>query len=385
VENKKIRVLHYSTHNEQCGIGRYQEMFLACMAEGGGVYNEFFPVSPNKSRLMTKSEFEVVLNQLKDALKDFDILHAQHEFSFYKEDELDQIVKLAKNMGKKTIITAHTSPNVVDTNLKLGGLGPRSWIHYARKFKRKNWLNRSMINPMKRADMVILHNQVTADALTKLGVEADKIRKITIPVPEVAHDKKTTIIKNNLNVKKDDIVLSTVGFLHRFKGLKEAVKSLSYLPDNYKLAIIGGLHPHTDDIKIYDEIADLIRDLNLKDRVYITGFIEDDEEMNALIRETDVCVFPYDREYYSNVSSAALNNSFANHVPAVVYPTASFAELNEGKDYMTVTPTYSYYELARSIKELNLDKAIKASENFSKEFSYKKVSKTLESLYQELV
>jgi glycosyltransferase involved in cell wall biosynthesis len=380
-----IRVLHFSTHNEQCGIGRYQEMFLECMAHNDGIHNEFFPISPNKSRMMSRTQFNKVLEQLKDSLENFDILHAQHEFSFYKDDELNRIIELANSMGKKTIVTVHTSPNVVDTTIKLGGFGPRSWLYYLRKLKRRRWLIRSMISPIKLADMVILHNQVTTDALVKLGVSADKIKKITIPVPEVNHDYRSSVIKNNLDLKKGDIVLSTVGFLHRFKGLKEAIKSLVYLPDNYKLAIVGGLHPHTDDIKIYDEIADLIRNLELKDRVYITGFIKEDDIMNAMIRETDICVFPYDREYYSNVSSAALNNSFANYVPAVVYPTGSFIELNSETECMTITPTFSYYELARSVKKLDIESAKKASIKFAKDNSYENISRELRGIYEDLL
>jgi glycosyltransferase involved in cell wall biosynthesis len=66
-----------------------------------------------------------------------------------------------------------------------------------------------------------------------------------------------------------------------------------YLPDNYKLAIIGGLHPASDDLAFYAEITDLIDELDLRDRVYITGFIKDDERLNSLIRDV-MCVYPYD-------------------------------------------------------------------------------------------
>lgn len=379
-----LRVLHFSTHNEQCGIGRYQEMFIEAMSTSSGVHNEFFPVSPNVSKAMSKLEFQEMLNQLDGYLRGYDVLHVQHEFSFFADDEMGQILSRAKDIGIKTIVTVHTSPNIVYKKLRITGIGPRSWLHYARKYKRNRWLFRSMIDPLKNADKVLVHNNVTQESLVRLGVDEGRIDKITIPVPVIDHQKKSTKIKESLSLKSGDIVMSTVGFLHRYKGLKEAINALCFLPANYKLAVVGGLHPFTDDVKIYDEIANLILDRNLQDRVFITGYIENDDEMNALIRETDVCVYPYDKEYYSNVSSAALNNSFANHVPPVVYPTASFVELDEGKGNLTLTSTFSYYELARSVRELDIKKAKRSAIEFAEEKSYKRISQELVDIYKTL-
>lgn len=378
-----LRVLHYSTHNEDCGIGKYQEMFINAMEETDNLKNSFYPVSPNKSKLMTKSQLNDMLSDLSNVVQDYDILHIQHEFSFYRDNEMGLIIDAAAKQGKKTIVTVHTSPNIIDTNLVLKGLGPRSWVALLKKYSRKRWLLRSMINPLKKADIVIVHNEVTKKALTKFGIEEARIRKMIIPVPKVSQALKSKTIKEALKAEKGDIILSTVGFLHRYKGLKEAIKSLSYLPPKYKLAIIGGLHPHTDDIKIYDQLTDQVRDLGLIDRVYITGYIKDDDEMNALIRETDVCLYPYDKDYYSNVSSAALNNSFANHVPAVVYPTKSFVEIDNEYDSLNVVDTYSYYEMARVVTRLDLVKAQEVARNFADTCSYPNVSKKLIAIYTE--
>jgi len=86
----KVRVLHYSTHDEDCGIGKYQEQFIQAMAKVGAkdVYNEFLPYSPNVTKVMTYDEFTPVLQELRSKLEGFDILHIQHELSFYKHDEL---------------------------------------------------------------------------------------------------------------------------------------------------------------------------------------------------------------------------------------------------------------------------------------------------------
>lgn len=382
--SRKIRILHLSTHNEDCGIGKYQEMFLEAMQSDEDVYNKFFEISPNQIKVMAKQDYLKAFALLKKELASFDILHIQHEYSFYWNDELQRSIDIAKSLNKKVIVTIHTSANVAHKKTRLTGLGPRSFAVYARsKVSEKRFFKR-FIYPLKRADMIIVHNEVTKKSLSDRGIPENIIRKIIIPVPEVSREIESEEIKKNLNVSKGDIVYATIGFLHRFKGIKEAVKALQYLPSNYKLAIIGGLHPGTDDIAIYDKVSDLIAELGLKQRVYITGYIEDDDTMNALIRECDVCVYPYDKEYYSNVSSAALNNALANYVSVVAYPTASFMEINEVKETICLTQSFAYYELARTIAKIDTNDYCERSRLFAQDYSYSIVSKKLISIYDEL-
>ncbi len=379
-----IKVLHLSTHNEDCGIGKYQEMFLEAMKNEEEIHNEFFELSPNQIKVMNKNDYENAFKLLNEKLKEFDVLHIQHEYSFYWMDELERAINIAKSQGKKSIVTVHTSANVGHTKAKLTGLGPRSFLGFTKALISQKRFYKRFINPMKVADLILVHNEVTKQSLVSRGVPEGIIKKIVIPVPEIDLSPKSTEIKENLKLKEGDIVYATVGFMHRFKGVTEAVRALRYLPENYKLAIVGGLHPGTDDIAIYDKITDLIDKLQLKDRVYITGYVAEDERMNALLRECDACVYPYDREYYSNVSSAALNNAFANHVPVVAYPTESFKEINTHLPVIRLTQTFAYYELARELRNLNVVVAKADSAKFAKDFSYPIISKELLSIYKEL-
>lgn len=380
--SRAIKVLHFSTHNEDCGIGKYQEMFLDEMKTETSVHNDFFELSPNQIKIMNKPNYSNAFDLLERTLKDYDILHMQHEYSFYWNDELERAVDIARRLGKKIIVTVHASANVAHKKAKLSGLGPRSFAHYARGLVSEKWFFKRFIDPLKKVDLIIVHNEVTKVSLTSRGVPSAIITKIVIPVPEVNFELKSNEIHEKLEVKSGDIVYATVGFLHKYKGVQQAIKALRYLPGNYKLAIIGGLHSGTDDVAIYDKITDLIADLGLKDRVYITGYVADDGRMNALIRECDVCVYPYDKDYYSNVSSAALNNALANNTPVVAYPTESFKEINSLQDVLCLTQTFSYYELARSLKALDINDAKKKTADFSKDYSYSVISKSLVEIYK---
>lgn len=380
---KKIHVLHYSTHNENCGIGKYQEQFIA--GADPAVYNEFFPYSPHTTKVMSHEEFSGVLAELKAALEDFDILHIQHEFSFYLHSELQRIIDLAHSLRKKVVITVHTAPSGHYTKPKLGGIGPRSILHYARKMKTYLHLEKVHISAIKKADLLLVHNTSTYNDLVARGIAASKIKKIVLPVPAVQSAEESHEIRQALSAKKGDIILATVGFVSPSKGTEHALKALTLLPENYKLAIVGGVHPNSLDQSYLDKVCDLARKLGVQNRLYITGYVEDDERLNSLVAECAIGVYPYDKKYYAYVTSGALSNSFASHLPIIAYPTDPVIEINKEYPVIAITKSANYYELARTIKAVNLQDYSGRSARYAKEHSYSREAQNIAHIYQDLV
>lgn len=377
---KKIKVLHVTTHNENCGIGKYLEMFIEAMRPDGTVSNDIFETSPNQLRGMASAQKQEVYNNLRKQLANYDILHIQHEFSFMHTTDFPAITAIAKELGKKIVITLHTSPSLAYEKPELVGLGPVGIVRYLKQVRRKQMFDAIFTKSVLRADTLITHNTIIRSALVELGVPEEKVHVIVLPVPLVSHKGKNSLISNKLNRRPKDIIIATTGFIHEFKGTDHAIKALTYLPSNYKLAVIGGMHIDHDH-EVYNKLADLIYKLDLRDRVYITGYIDNDDELNAMIRDCDICVYPYERRYYSNISSAALNNAFANHKPVIAYPTLSFIELNAKANAMILTGACAYYELAREVERVDLVAASEKSKVFSIKYSYSVIAKELIALY----
>ena len=103
-----------------------------------------------------------------------------------------------------------------------------------------------------------------------------------------------------------------------------------------------------------------------------------------MVRESDICIYPYDKHYYSNISSASLNNAFANHKPVVAYPTDSFVELNKRSDALVLPSAFSYYELAREIERINIKESTEKSKRFANMYSYEVVTRELVTIYKNL-
>lgn len=380
-----IRVLHFTSHNEPCGIAKYQEQFLEGMSRSLQVHSDIFRLSPYTTRTMGNAEFCKVIHELRATLASYDILHVQHEFDFFSGDQLGQIAATAKTALKRLVVTVHSTRNVGEANLRLRGLSPRAFVHLAREARLRQQFERSHIQPLRAADVLIVHNQLAIERLLAAGVQRKAIRKFAHPVPVITHPVRSTEISRRLRTSGREIILGLVGFIGRQKGALEAIRALKFLPDNYKLAIIGGVHQLSQDYRLYDDIANTITELDLIDRVYITGYVKEDQRLIGLVGECDICVFPYDRITYGNASSSTLALAFANHKPAVAYPTPSFREVAEETEALVLCDTFSYYELAREIQRSDLKTLAEASAAYADRMAWPKIAKELEQLYLELM
>ena len=385
---RPIKVLHFSSRYEECGVAKYLSHYVKGMENIPSIQNEYFDVSPYQTPHMSEADMNAMADRLEKELADYDVLHVQHEFALYARDSFQKIVEAGKRSGKKVVITVHISPGMHGGSKKprLHGLGPRSFVHYMLQVRDHRHFMNTQVAPFRMADLVLVHNDPTIESLRQLGILPKRIKKIIHPVQVFDIPAESKLIARELHKKEGDIIYCTVGFLHRYKGLFDAVHALKFLPDNYKLAILGGMKEDSDDVALYNKLCDLVDTLGLRSRVYITGYVKGDDTLNAMIRECDICVYPYDRVYYSNVSSGSLNLSFANGRPLIAYPTATFKEMATiSNGAVVLAETFAYYELAREIGRIDIRKQAELSQAYAKHMAWPKMSEELARLYTQLV
>lgn len=384
----KVKVLQFSSRSsDNCGVGKYQENFVTVFdAQPDEIETAFFDSSPYKTRVMNQEQLDEVLGRLRVELEKYDILHIQHEFGLYSGTEFAQLVDTAKEAGKKVVVTVHLSPALAFTFKPREGIGPRSILLVLRQRRLHRIFKQRHIEAFKKADLLLTHNDGTTNSLVTYGIERNHILQFKHPVlPFTKPAHVSTEIAENLSKKDGDVIYATIGFMHKYKGIDDAVRALKYLPDNYKLAIIGGMQPISDEVNIYNTIATLVDALGLKDRVYITGYVQEDDRLNALIREVDICVYAYNNKYYGQVSSGALNLAFANQRAVIGYPTDSFKEMNKEFGEIKLTTAAAYYELARELKHIDTKAQVVAGDKYAQEYSWPKIAETVIDAYRKLV
>lgn len=379
-----MNILNFSSHFEDCGIAKYQEHYIKGIEKNKEFKSTFFEYSPYQTRNMNHAQFEEVLQKLRLELPKFQILHIQHEFGFYRHGQFEQIIKTAKEIGIRVVVTYHTSPDLIIIKKRLTGFGPRSIVSFLKSYRHNAILSKMHTAPLNNTDAIIVHNKYTAEQLKNYGVSSHLIHVLPHPTYNITTPPKTTFIRDSLHKQKGDVILSTVGYIHRFKGVDKAIKALSYLPENYKLAVLGGVKSDSDDKKLYDQLADLIIKRGLKDRVFISGVIPSDEDLDSYIRETDISLYPYDSQYYKGVASGALNLAIANERPIVAYPVSTFIETNDKFGQIMFTDSDSYYELAREINRLDIESQTEKITSYAKANSFDNMAKSLVDIYSSL-
>lgn len=100
-----IKVLHVTTHDEDCGIAKYQQNYIDSFTKNyPEIENQIFEYSPNKTKTMNEAQFNEALGLFKQQIANYDILHIQHEFGFFQHNELEQYVKFAKKCTRRLFL-----------------------------------------------------------------------------------------------------------------------------------------------------------------------------------------------------------------------------------------------------------------------------------------
>ena len=127
-----------------------------------------------------------------------------------------------------------------------------------------------------------------------MGIDVDKFKNITI-------DK--TAKKAKLNIADDKIVLLSVGELNTNKNHETVIRAIKGIENvNYLVAGEGDLHQYLEEV---------IKELDLTDRVKLLGFRNDILELCSL---ADVFVFPSIREGLP----VSVMEAMASSLPCVV-------------------------------------------------------------------
>ena len=197
--------------------------------------------------------------------------------------------------------------------------------------------------------------------------------------------KPNTKIRSLVGAKKGDIVLCTSGFINPYKGVDKAVKALKLLPSNYRLAILGGINPDSGNLADLTEVRSIIDQLGLTDRVYISGFIQDDNLLSSYMGACDIALYPYDVSYYKMASSDAINKAFISNTPVIAFPTPSFKEINDSiPGAVTLTNTTSEQAIAKQVLSLDSATQITKATLYKNKHGHKAFAQELSELYGSL-
>ncbi|MDR0911704.1 MAG: glycosyltransferase [Methanobrevibacter sp.] len=389
-----MKVLHISTFETECGIADYFGYYLDEL-NNLGVENDIFKIDPKKIERMNSNE---ILKYYENGIKNidnYDIIHIQHEYSFF--------TTITKNNFKPTLL--FKGINVLKS-LKifhdfLGKLTDKTvfvTFHSPAPFPFKNSLfnfifrNYNYAKYFQKATkfLALVHTELNKKEQMDIGVCEDNLKVLRHPIKSfISNNSINQNLKENISQKlslnENSIVLSMVGFIGKYKGYDVLLDLLKELPENYKALILGG--PHPINIKPYEKFKKKVKDYSLEDRIFITGFYEEDD-LNTYFDLVDIFLAPYSNTFTNG--SGALNVAISSLKPVIVYNIPSFEEINSKFEPLILVEYENKQQMKEKIINIIKNQDIveyhrKQAENYLNDMSYQKIAKKLLDFYEDYI
>lgn len=126
--------------------------------------------------------------------------------------------------GAKVVYDSHELWLETNAIRKRGGLEMKVWAFL------EKWL-------IKRADQVLTVSPWIAD---ELAVKYDIPRpEVIMNCPPYEEVPESQLIRDKLGIAEDQVIVLHHGAMSKRRGIEEFIQSANYLPDNYKLVLLG--------------------------------------------------------------------------------------------------------------------------------------------------
>ncbi|HID51606.1 MAG TPA: glycosyltransferase family 1 protein [Anaerolineae bacterium] len=345
------------------GVGAFsQELARALAADGHEVHiitsAQAWPPDIKKKFQRVREPFDLGFAQIHPYIKKWGLgeLHNMVDIAIRQELELVNIQYQAAAYNMR-------SPAVNLLPWRLRGVAVTAVTFHDLRvpylFPKAGRLRRTAVNFMARqADGVIATNPEDYEALRRLGVGDSRLAQIPIGSNIEVYDvtsQEITAVRAELSLAADDFLLGYFGFLNESKGADTLIQALVDLPENVHLVFIGGRTGSSDtanNAAFWQQLDDLITQLNLTQRVHWTGFVPA-HHVSAWLQATDVLVMPY--RDGASLRRGTLMAALAHGRPLITTtPTTPTPELAHGRNVWLV-PSDDAAELAAAIQMLRDD------------------------------
>jgi glycosyltransferase involved in cell wall biosynthesis len=395
-----VRALHLSTWREKCGVAGYTEDLVNALNEQG-VVNDVFPLRASGRALRLFAEVRAELDRFCLRAQDYDLVHVQHEFSFFTDttdfrrrsiEHFRHLLRRLRRVGKPVVVTFHTEPDFLIPFKDVLKAKPSPLSALTTYLSGRAWV-RGVMRPFfsGRAPFdAIVHTHKARVGFANAGADPARIHTIPIGIAPRAEQFRALgreAAQRELGYPPDTVLLSVFGFVTKYKGLLVAVMALRALPPNYHLAIVGGPHPQDCADFTLDQVLGMVANCpELKGRVRVTGYAPP-----ALIdlyhAATHVCLAPYLN--YSLSASAGLTWALSSGRPVVASKIPPFIELNDEANCLVLFTENAAFELAWQIQRLLAspelqDALVARADDYVARHSWAQTARSVLALYRQL-
>ena len=267
-----------------------------------------------------------------------DAVSIQHEFGIFGGEWGEYILDLCRNLEPPIITTFHSV--VMNPNQKA--------LDIVREISHLS------------ANVVVTLESAKNLLRVEYGIPPAKIRVIphgaTVP-----YQKRRSYARQHLHLR-NRIILATTGLINPGKGIEHAIKSLSYLVNewpNILYLVIGETHPEVrkrNGEAYRSNLATLVKQLKLERNVRFVNEYLPEADLSLYMQATDIYIAPYVGR--DQVSSGTITFALTHGKPVVSTPTI-FAEEALSRDRGLLCDFADEYSIARRVRRILKDQKLR--------------------------
>lgn len=327
MESKKIGWI--STWNSRCGIacdnskgliGNKQDQVIILAPDDEKTE---FEDADNVRRCWSLNNFNY--NKLIATIKNenIDDILIQFNMGFFDYKDFTKAIKELHNIGKRIYIILHATREDVVPEKKVSLLK----------------------DILKLCERVFVHTPIDIERLENIGV-IDNVELFPLGM----YQPKEIGEKSSIEFDKTAYNISSYGFFLPNKGLLELLAAVNMLlreGRNVRLALVNAEYNHPVSKDLIKKAQEFIEENHIQDKVILhTEFMSDEEKILAILRETDLVVFPYQKGDSSSGAARMGLNSGA------LTMCSSHSIFDDIRDLIVTIPWDAPVDIANSIAEV---------------------------------
>lgn len=357
-----------------------------------------FSTDATRLKKLTLRQTKAYLSGFIEEAQTAELIHLQHDFSVFTgaylpHQGLECFAWLLSNLctasqlGTPILTTFHHAPTFLNAPLRL----------------LEQWAWSQKIVPLFQLNTpywAVCHHATIKQQLIQAGFCAEKIYLVPHFVPEPSHlhhpiaPQLTQEVKQRLHYKPTDVVLGLLGFMSPAKRYEDVITALKFLPNHYKLLIIGGSNQRpkkqattqTNPKLTYEQrLVQLIYEAGLENRVLITGLFLD-EQLPSYINCVDLFIAPYSHQvtgYYNTINLLITANK-----PLIAANCPAFVEIQHQAQCFAMFEAQDPQDLSQTIQQVHACSneqhfLLNALKTYTQEHCALAITNCLLSIYQQ--
>ena len=223
------------------------------------------------------------------------------------------------------------------------------------------------------ADAIICSStSVKDEAVRFYNVNSEKIHVIPNGVNIRRFKPDGSNVKDKFNLK-DSTVILYIGGINPRKNVDILIESLKYLPNSYKLMIVGRY-----DLRYYSVLKILIQQLELNRRVIFAGYVPY-PELPPYYRAANVFVLPSSYEGFPKV----ILESLASGIPVI--SSKSFVGDQSIIKHLVIIEKNTPQEIAKTVRKVTESELKVGVEEIKERYDWKVIARQIQKVYEAVL